>query len=189
MSSKPDLLIEFEPNVLAEILAAAHLCSVEISGLARVIREGRRFRVFGDSILPPQVCSPHETDPTEAIAMWFNTLASSGNEENIKDMEIQRLWWHSHVWFDVYFSTQDFTAMRNLLSGFDLWWLAIVVNKRNQYRLALVETHDGFLSYEEAPLLLNPRITAAEFRLLVREKVLAMEEIVNQRVKIIEEKK
>ena len=185
MSAEEKLVIEFEPEVLADIFVAAHLCEVEISGLAKVERQGRKFKVSGSSLIFHQSCSLARTEPDiESLNMWFNNVASSGNEPEINDMESQRLWWHSHVWYKVIFSGTDFGTMKNLLSGFDSWWLVLVVNKANQSCLALIEKNGGFMKYEEAPIMLDPKITEREFKELMNTRKNTIQGLINQRVLI-----
>lgn len=190
MSDPNKLVVEFEPNVLADIVLAAHLCEVEISGLAKVEREGRKFRVFDSALVLNQTCSLVKTEPDiSSLNLWFNSVASTGDEEKIKDMERHKLWWHSHVYFEVIFSGQDFRTMKNILSGLDLWWLVLVVNKRNEHCLALIEKNGGFMRYEEAPLTLNPQITNKEFNELMGLKRSAMQQLIDERVIIEDTKK
>ena len=186
MNSERDLVIEFDPSTFADILVATHLCEVEISGLAKVERDGRKFRVFDGAIVVNQKCSLFRTEPdTEALNLWFHNIALTGNEEQIQNMESQSLWWHSHVKSSVDFSGQDFRTMRILLSMFKQWWLVLVTNQQNQSRLALIEKNDGHLKYEEAPLGFNPEITSEEFRALCRSKVHAIRRLINERVIVI----
>lgn len=180
---KSNLHIEFEPEILADIILATHLCEVEISGLATVERNGRSFKVSGNALILNQTCSPVRTEPDiESLNLWFNAVASSGDEEKIKNMESQRLWWHSHVWYEVIFSGQDLRTMKNLLGGFDEWWLVFVANKKNQSCLALIEKNGGYMSYEEAPIILNPEMTDREFRHLIDSKKSAIQKLITERV-------
>lgn len=186
MNSNDKLVIEFEPNTLADIFVAAHLCEVEISGLAKVERDGRKFKVSGSALIFHQSCSLAKTEPdTEAINLYFNSIAASGDENRIKDMESQTLWWHSHVWLGVIFSGTDFRTMKTLLSGFDPWWLVLVVNKLNRSCLALIEKNGGFLKYEEAPIQLCPKLTEREFKELIDSRKDTIRNLVNQRVVIL----
>ena len=190
MDNADKLVIEFEPTVLADIFAAIHLCEVEISGLARVERNGRKFKVYSEAIIFDQTCSFTGTEPdTKALGLYFNDMAASGDEDKIKDIESQTLWWHSHVWFEVVFSGTDLRTMKRLLSGFDPWWLVLVVNKRNQACLALIEKNDGFLSYEEAPISLNPELSGKEFEELVISRRDAIQDLINRKVIITEDNK
>ncbi len=186
MDNKDKLLIEFEPEVLADIFAAAHLCEVEISGLAKVERHGRKFRVYDSALIFNQSCSLARTEPDiEALNLYFNNIAAAGDADKIKEMESQTLWWHSHVWFEVVFSGTDLRTMKKLLSGFDPWWLALVVNKRNESCLALIERNGGFMKYEEAPIKLCPKVTEKEFNQLIESRRDTIQHLINQRVLIL----
>jgi hypothetical protein len=185
VSNNEKLLVEFEPDVLAEILLATYLCEVEISGMARVRREGRKFKVYSEALLFEQTCSLSRTEPdVEAYGLWVNNMTASGDEDKIAEVDEQKLWWHSHVWFPVIFSGTDFATMKRLLSGLSEWWLVLVLNKRNERCLALIEKNDGYLKYEETPLLLNPDISESEFRKLLNSKRDSMQKIIDQRVKV-----
>ncbi|MDO8496563.1 MAG: hypothetical protein Q7S43_03925 [bacterium] len=189
MNGNDRLTVEFDPKTLADIFVATHLCEVEISGLAKVERDGRKFKVSGDALIFNQSCSLAKTEPDpEAINLYFNSIAASGDEDRIKNMESQTLWWHSHVWIGVIFSGTDFRTMKTLLSGFDQWWLVLVVNKFNQSCLALIEKNDGFLKYEETPIQLCPKLTEREFKELIDSRKEAIQNIVNQRVVILRDR-
>lgn len=182
------LVIEFNPETFADILLATHLCTVEISGLAKVVRdEGRNFKVFGDALIFNQECSAGGTEPdVEAYNLWTNEMISSGDENKIKEVTDQKLWWHSHVWYEVIFSGTDLATMKRILSGFSQWWLVLVVNKKNKHCLALIEKNGGYLRYEEAPLILVPEITEKQFRELVQSRREIIQKTIDEKVKIVE---
>ena len=188
MNSNNKLEIEFEPQTLADIFLATHLCEVEISGLAKAERNGRKLKVFGDLLIFHQSCSLARTEPdTKALGLYFNAVAAGDDENKIKEIESQTLWWHSHVWHEVIFSGTDLRTMKKLLSGFDAWWLVLVANKHNQSCLALIEKNGDFMTYEEAPIKLNPGITEKEFQELIHSRKDKIQLLINERVAISRE--
>ncbi len=192
MDNNEKLVVEFEPITIADILVSAQLCEVEISGFAKVERQSRRFGVSGEALIFKQTCSLARTEPdTDAICLWQNEIVSSGDEEKIKDMESQSLWWHSHVNSPVYFSSQDWSTIRNLVSGYQVgnWLLSIVVNKENKYLLALSENNNGFIRYEEVALILNPEISTDEFRALFESRKDHVRKLINERVTIVRQRR
>jgi|SRR3989344_6992782 len=186
MSADEKLVIEFEPEVLADIFLATYLCNVEISGFARVERDGRKFRVYGEAVIFNQKCHGEKTDPDqEAMCIWYDKIAASNDQEIKEDAKKQKLWWHSHVEYPTEFSHQDWRTMRTLLSGLDEWWLVLVVNKFNAHCLALIEKNDGHIRYEETAIKLNPTMTTAQFRDLMRRRQSVIQPLVLQNVTII----
>lgn len=185
MRTNDKLVAEFEPQTLADIFLAVHLCEVEISGLAKATRERNIFKVSGEALIFRQRCSLALTEPdTESLNQWFNETASSGDRTKINEMGTYKLWWHSHVWGGIFFSSQDHLTMRNFVSGFDEWWLALVANKKNHWRLALVEKNEGFFKYEEMPFRVIPEINKKEFEELMRAREELIKKIVEEKVEI-----
>jgi len=188
MSSGEKPVIEFEPVTLADIFLATYLCDVEISGFARVERDGRKFRVYGEAIIFDQTCHGSRTDPDQdAMCRWYDQIRSSGDLEKIEDADRQKMWWHSHVRYSTEFSGQDWATMRTLLSHFDEWWLVLVVNKLNDYCLALIEKNDGHISYEETAIRLNPAMTDAQFADLMERRKSIIQTLVRKNVTIVSE--
>ena len=97
--------IFIEPLTLADILLAVDLCSIEISGLARVKETEEGLIVFGEPIIFYQKCSLGGTEfDTEALGLWYHEMMRSGCGREINEY---RLWWHSHVFSGAYFSGTD----------------------------------------------------------------------------------
>lgn len=55
--------------------------------------------------------------------------------ERKEQPKLWRVWWHSHVNFDTYFSPTDLKTARNFLPDETPWRISIVGNKRHQFRV------------------------------------------------------
>lgn len=185
--SSENLIVEFELETLADILLAVRFCDVEISGLARVSREGDRFKVYGGAMIFKQECSLHITEPTiKPYNMWCNNAISSQGEEGIKEVLSHKLWWHSHVWAGVYFSPTDTGTMVQLLSGFSEWWLALVMNKYYEKRIVLIERDEKGKRMRPASI---SKIYTPELRRLMELRADNIRKEVKEKVTILESNK
>lgn len=184
--NQPDIVVRFEPETLAQILASVHNCNVEISGLATVTREENLFKVSGDVVIPEQTCSLSATDPDHHVLnLHFNRISMSGTEAEIEAMSKQKLWWHSHVWMSTFFSAIDRGTMINLLSGLAEWWLVLVANKRNQICLALIEKMGQEIRYREVPISFSREMTSREFKTLIEKQRASLLPIIKSKITIM----
>lgn len=115
--------VKIEPVVLADVLLAIEINPVEISGFAKVEKIGNIFTIRRGVTILKQINRISEThlDP-EAHALWIYEVKKGGG--NIGEY---RLWWHSHVRSDAYFSAIDETAI-NTFKDND-WIMSLVGNK------------------------------------------------------------
>lgn len=132
-----NIKVAIDPMTYADIYLAAEICPVEISGLAKVIREGNNFRIFGEPMIPKQKCRRDgcETDfDMVAYGIWCNEMILGNREEELKQFKV---WWHSHGNGSVYFSNTDEATISRIGSFYSEWWMHMVVNKRNHALLRL----------------------------------------------------
>jgi hypothetical protein len=174
----------FEPVTYADIMLAALTCDVEISGLAKVRKEGLDYIVSGEPWVPRQECSlSHTTFDRTAQGVRIHEMIASGRRQELDE---ERLWWHSHVRGNVYFSRTDEYMISNTLynSGRD-WELSIVVNKFFDFKLRLDEYRPKRLPpiYIEKLEFTEP-IKRSEFEELLVSRTLRMEEIVRRNIKM-----
>lgn len=132
-----DIKVTIDPVTYADIYLAAEICPVEISGLAKVTREGDNFHIFGEPMIPKQKCrrDGSETDfDMVAYGIWCNEMILGDREEELKQF---KLWWHSHANSVVYFSNTDERTISRIGSFYSEWWMHMVVNKINHALLRL----------------------------------------------------
>lgn len=95
--------------------------------------------IYDIEILPQVVTATHASIDPETIAQFMTTKMATG--ENIGDYKV---WWHSHVDFDAYFSNTDITTIEE--STEFPYLISIVMNKKgeSQTRLDINDTFPRF---------------------------------------------
>jgi len=103
------------------------LCSDEVSGLGEVERIGRNFLITSVQIFNQDVTGASTELDKEAVHAFLLALIMEK-----KDPKKFKLWWHSHVSGEAFWSgTDDETA-----DSFDNeWMISIVGNNRGDYRV------------------------------------------------------
>ncbi len=102
------------------------LATGEISGLGIVEVHGNNLLIT-DIILFEQNSNPsHTALSTADIASFLTQAVMQG-----RPTETLKLWWHSHVNMDVFWSQEDEGTAQGLANG--VWFLSIVANKRGEY--------------------------------------------------------
>lgn len=178
--------VVFEPEVLADIFLYAKLCPVEISGLAKVRRKNNRFVVYGEPIIFEQTCNLiHTGFDSRAHHLW---LDQSVREGRINDIRECRLWWHSHVWADTYFSRTDNRTIKYVFGGgLDKWWLFLVVNKLMEASLRL----DIFRPHRMPPVFFKSfdfsrPISFEDLLSIMKKREGSVKQTVLEKVKVVE---
>ena len=175
--------IVFEPKTFVEIMLAAMVCEVEVSGLAKIEKRDSIYVIHGEPIVFDQTCSLVKTTFDEtAYLLWQEKMVLAGQENIIQEA---RLWWHSHVWSGVGLSDEDLSTMRLIGQDYD-WWLAMVVNKRCQVYMELWR-------YRPEPLLrtlirefeFTEKLSPSMLERLLKDNEERMSEIIKQKVKIV----
>lgn len=111
-----------------KIMAYTAICDLEISGFAEVeYNKERNAFIAGEVYLMKQEVSPSTTELEEEDISKFNF-------EYIKagGTQLPRLWWHSHVNMEAFFSPTDEGTLTDLQN--ETFMIALVVNKRKQMK-------------------------------------------------------
>ncbi len=179
-----EVKIIFEPKTFVDIILAALVCDVEISGLAKVEKSGSQYVIYDEPIIFKQACCISRTTFDEtAYMLWQEKMVIDGTHEEIQKA---RLWWHSHVWAPVGFSDRDENTLDLMGQDFD-WWLALVVNKRYQAYMELREYKPRILSgviIQEYEFTQN--ISRGDLKKLLEERRGRMELIVKEKVNVLD---
>ena len=102
------------------------LCPEEISGLGEVRKFGNDFLVERIHLMEQEVTSASTNLDQGDVANFLVSAVRRGI-----DTERIKIWWHSHVHGNCYWSTVDDATMERFQNG---WMIAIVGNKRGEYR-------------------------------------------------------
>ena len=103
------------------------LCDTEISGLGRVKEMPGYLEIYDIEIFEQKVSGGHSDLDPDTLAMFLHDKYIAG--ESVKDYKV---WWHSHVHMEAYFSPVD-TATIEMSSEFP-YLVSIVTNKRGDDR-------------------------------------------------------
>jgi len=179
-----EVKVVFEPKIFVDIILAALTCSVEVSGLAKVEKDGYLYTVYGEPIIFKQSCSLLRTTFDEtAYLLWQERMVIEGTHEEIQKA---RLWWHSHVWARVGFSARDENTLGIMTQDFD-WLLAMVVNKKYQTYLELRTNKPlplpGIIISEYG---FTEKVSMQSLQKLMDERRASMEAIIRERVRVID---
>lgn len=121
---KPKVYIFAEDKRLLDTYV--RLAKGEISGLGTVEVRGGNFLVT-ELLLFEQTCNASHTSlNTGDIASFLTQAVMDG-----RPTEDLKLWWHSHVNMDVFWSQEDEGTAQRLSNG--VWFLSLVANKRSEY--------------------------------------------------------
>ena len=111
-----------------KIMAYATICDLEISGFCEVeYNEARNAFIAGETYLLRQEVTGGSTHIDEEAISAFNL-------ERIKAgaTQLPRLWWHSHVNMEAFFSGIDEGTLKDLQN--DSFIIALVVNKQKNMK-------------------------------------------------------
>ncbi len=177
--------VVFEPKTFVDIILAALICDVEVSGLAKVRRDGLIYTIYDEPIVFDQKCSLSGTTFDEiAFPLWQEKMVLNGRGDEIQEA---KLWWHSHVWSDVYFSAIDEATLKVMGQNYD-WWLAMVVNKLAEVYMELRTYKPQILPGE---LMLQydftEKVSPASIQRLMDERMGRMIQIIKDKVVITPE--
>lgn len=180
MSTKP--IVIFDPLALADILLAVHVTPVEVSGLGQVEKNGDVYTIKKDLLILEQTCSQVETDFLPAYFYWTQKMMREGRGPEI---DPHRLWWHSHVYGNAFFSVKD----RNTIASWgepgtrQEWWLSLVANKFGNIHVRLdVFRPELMPPIEIENILLTENISKDDFKELMLERKERMIDIVKRNI-------
>lgn len=117
-------------------------CSDEIGWLALCEKKDNDYLIYGIEICE-QECGAAHTDLMES---GLQEIASRFIKEGrIDEMNNVRVWCHSHVNMGVTPSTQDETTFKEYYKECDDYFIRIIMNKREECNIALVDNSSGLL--------------------------------------------
>lgn len=138
MKLSPKIIIP--ANIRNKIQFIVDNCALEVSGLGTVVfdKAENAYRVTDVILLDQEVGSAHTDIDDEAVAQACY---------NMKDSEGElAFWWHSHVNMSTFWSSTDHETMEAI--GKNGLCVAIVFNKKEEMRGAIVMTPEGYPSYK-----------------------------------------
>lgn len=181
--------IDITPEARVDIALAIDLCPVEISGIGEVACEGDAYHITEALLFPQECYLDHTTFDQDAFGRYTHDLnkkrmATRGSS----GMNTKRLWWHSHVWGRVRFSSVDTGYMekfgRDTLPQFNPYLISIVGNKHGQLTTRL-DVFKPLYSMEYLKLpLSDPSWTLQMLRDLYRERMPRMAKLIDEMVTI-----
>lgn len=175
-------MIKIEPATLADILLAIDLCPVEISGFAIAKKIGDDFLISGEPEIFPQSCSLGGTEfDLEANGRWNHEMMKSGRGSEIN---LYRLWWHSHVAAEAYFSDIDKKMIASWEGTPAAWWLSFVGNIWGEYSLRLDAYQPKRETIVRPPIKTTERMDKESFRSLMLSRKERVEHLILERVKM-----
>lgn len=124
LGGKPRIFISPETKLKLDYYIEE--CDKELSGLGTVTKlENNQFFIKDILLLDQRVTSGTTELDQDAVANFLVEMIQEGkNPEDVK------LWWHSHVRMNVYWSPTDKATMRSFNNGF---MIGIVGNKNGEY--------------------------------------------------------
>lgn len=114
--------------IYRKIMAYVQICDLEISGFAELeYNEARNAFIVGEPYLLEQEVSGAATHMDEEDVSKFNLqyIKKGGTQ-------LPRLWWHSHVDMQAFFSAIDEDTLKQLQN--DTFIVALVLNKRKEWK-------------------------------------------------------
>lgn len=135
---KPKIIIP--ANIRNKIQFIVDNCSLEVSGLGTVVfdKAENAYRVTDVMLLDQEVGSAHTDIDDEAVAKACYDMRDAQGE--------LAFWWHSHVNMPTFWSTTDHSTMESI--GKNGLCVAVVFNKKDEMRGAIVMTPEGYPSYK-----------------------------------------
>ncbi len=103
------------------------LCHTEISGLGKVKEMPGFLEIYDIEIFEQRVSGAHSNLDPDVLAMFLHEKFVAG--ESVKDYKV---WWHSHVNMEAYFSPTDISTIE--MSSEFPYLVSIVTNKRGEDR-------------------------------------------------------
>lgn len=151
------------------IMAYAEACSLEISGFADITFDQQRYAfIVGEVFLLKQEVSGGDTDINEeTLSEFMLQMIQAGKTQ------LPRLWWHSHVNMQAFFSGIDTGTMKTSFKN-DSFMVALVVNKRREMK-AMLEVFKPFsFTLDDIPVKIEmgfPEGVPDQIKREVEEKV------------------
>lgn len=151
-------------------------CDSEISGFGKIRKRRGEFEVYDIEVLAQTVSGVHATIKPEDLVKFMTEKMQGG-----QSTEDYKVWWHSHVNMQVFFSTTDVQTIDE--STEFPYLVSIVGNKKEEYK-ARVDVYEPLRMTEEVEL----EIEGLEDNKLKEECAEEVKEKVKKE-KVIEKKK
>lgn len=128
--------IKFDSKVYKKLGFYVQYADGEVSGFGKIARDKDNPTIFHvtDIVLLEQNCTGVTTELTQdAQAEFMDELITAGKGAEIGEW---RLWWHSHVDMNCFWSGTDDKAIDSLDTGLekDNFWLSTVFNKKGEVK-------------------------------------------------------
>lgn len=135
---KPKIIIP--SNIRNKIQFIVDNCALEVSGLGTVVfdKAENAYRVTDVMLLDQEVGAAHTDIDDEAVAQACYDMRDAEGE--------LAFWWHSHVEMATFWSGTDHKTMEAI--GKNGLCVAVVFNKKEEMRGAIVMTPEGYPSYK-----------------------------------------
>lgn len=161
----PSILID--PIVLEQYETYVRLSPGEVSGLGEVVTTADGRLLINKLYLFEQEATATDTTISEETISKFLT-------DSVRlgaNLELLKLWWHSHADMGVFWSGQDDSTIENFKNS---WMLSVVANKKGEY-LARLDFWEPFrMTLDDCPFFearfVHPDLQA-EWKKEVEEKV------------------
>lgn len=163
-----DLVISME--AYSKIMGYTRVAQTEITGFADVTLEAEHKRVVVGEVylLEQEATGAHVQMDEEAVSDFNLQMIKKGVTQ------LPRLWWHSHVNMEAFFSGTDVATYTETLQN-DSWAIALVVNKRRDMKAVfqlytpfpMTFDMDVFVDYDSVPV---PKSIEAEVAKKLKEK-------------------
>lgn len=158
--------IYFTPHAMARLNAYIDYCDGEVSLLGRVERLNSDFLVTEVHLLEQETTMASTELDSEAIARFLTELVEKG-----EDPSTYKLWVHSHVDFEVFWSATDEATCRRFQNK---WMLSMVANRRRDY-LGRIDVYE--------PIHLSAELPVRVYTQLQDEEIEEIKEEIKQKVK------
>lgn len=153
-----------------KIMAYVDLCPVEITGFGDVTYDKTKNEfIIGEIYLPDQSATAGDVDVEEEDVSKFMLERMEAGAT-----QMPRLWWHSHVEMEAFFSGTDDAQMKDFSN--DTFFVGIVVNKRGEYKASIKVCEPFVFMIEELDIIIDysysqiPQDLKAEFEQKVKYK-------------------
>lgn len=179
----------FEPKTYVDIALASRLCDIEVSGLAKVKKEGNLYVIHGEVEIFDQICSINGThlDP-KSLNVWLQNTRSreiTEQPDNKSSIPLFRMWWHSHVYSRSLPSEQDRETMNEVWGPIAEWQIMMIINKLDHVYLELDVFSPIFRSVEFNTFGFTERFSFSDYARLLQERENKIRQLIALKVREI----
>jgi hypothetical protein len=166
--------LRITPYARQQLSAYIGESDTEISGFG-IVEKGHTAYTVTKLYCPVQTCSGGDTEvgAAELSSLLGDVIAAGEDPANL------RLWWHSHVNMQVFWSGTDNATATELARIAGGWFISIVGNKRGDLRTRVDLAHPFTMLWDELPLRIvipvMPEVRAAiaeEVKIKVSKRII-----------------